>query len=105
MSEPAEYVAVPRADLILLLDWWMYPHAWKRAQVAPAAERTKALIENAQSWSDATKVAVCEYLLQVNKDMDGAFIPPTAFDWLGNGIVDAILGTLIDGCQEVPDGG
>jgi hypothetical protein len=40
---------------------------------------------------DELKVAVCEYLLQVNRDMDGPFIPPTAIDWLGNGLVDAVL--------------
>jgi hypothetical protein len=43
---------------------------------------------------DAMKVAVCEYLLQVNRDMDGPFIPPTAIDWLGNGIVKAIEAAL-----------
>lgn len=47
---------------------------------------------------NAAKVAVCEYLLQVNRDHDPdnkgyAFIPPTAIDWLGNGIVSAILAT------------
>lgn len=40
---------------------------------------------------DAIKVAVCEYLLKVNQDMDGPFIPPTAIDWLGDGIVTAVL--------------
>ncbi len=43
----------------------------------------------------AMKTAVCEYLLQVNREMDNGdghkFIPPTAIDWLGNGIVSAIL--------------
>jgi hypothetical protein len=49
---------------------------------------------------DKMKVAVCEYLLQVNREMDEAdagggrkFIPPTAIDWLGDGIVRAILST------------
>jgi hypothetical protein len=45
----------------------------------------------------AMKIAVCEYLLQVNRDHDGPFIPPTAIDWLGNGIVDAILAAVNDG--------
>lgn len=47
---------------------------------------------------DEMKVAVCEYLLQVNRDDQGPgrerwgpIIPPTAIDWLGDGIVSAIL--------------
>jgi hypothetical protein len=55
--------------------------------------------------ADAAKVAVCEYLLQVNRDHDTgdghAFIPPTAIDWLGNGIVSAILAAV----QTVEAGG
>lgn len=43
------------------------------------------------------KVAVCEYLLKVNEDMKGSFIPPTAINWLGDGIVKTILGVLEDG--------
>jgi hypothetical protein len=40
------------------------------------------------------KVAVAEYLLSVNRDHDGPFIPPTAIDWLANGIVTAALFSL-----------
>jgi hypothetical protein len=35
------------------------------------------------------KVAVCEYLLSLNEE--DTFIPPTAIDWMGNGLVRAIL--------------
>jgi hypothetical protein len=44
--------------------------------------------------ANAIKVAVCEYLLKVNRDHGGPFIPPTAIDWLGDGIVDAIEAAL-----------
>ena len=44
-----------------------------------------------QDNRDAMKIAVCEYLLSVNAYMEGPFIPPTAIDWLGNGIVQAIV--------------
>lgn len=41
---------------------------------------------------DALKVAVCEYLLSVNeRDPEYPFIPPTAINWLGDGIVSAVL--------------
>lgn len=44
------------------------------------------------------KVAVCEYLLSVNREMDDGsgrmFIAPTAINWLGDGIVDAVLDCL-----------
>lgn len=47
---------------------------------------------------DDLKVAVCEYLLSVNeRDPEHPFIPPTAIDWLGNGIVDAVLAVLRSG--------
>jgi hypothetical protein len=40
----------------------------------------------------ACKVAVCEYLLSMNAvDPTNPIIPPTAIDWLGDGIIDAIL--------------
>jgi hypothetical protein len=39
---------------------------------------------------DAMKVRVAEYLLSVNRDMDGPFIPPTALDWIADGIVRAV---------------
>ena len=45
----------------------------------------------AGEYASALKVAVCEYLLSVNRSHEGPFIPPTAIDWLGNGIVSAIL--------------
>jgi hypothetical protein len=34
------------------------------------------------------KIKVCEYLLSLKED---SFIPPTSIDWLGNGIVRALL--------------
>lgn len=34
--------------------------------------------------------ASVEELLSVNRYMEGPFIPPTAIDWLGDGIVQAI---------------
>lgn len=43
---------------------------------------------------DKMKCAICEYLLNVNMQAKGGFIPPTAIDWLGNGIVRAILPCL-----------
>lgn len=47
-------------------------------------------------YADRLKVAVCEYLLSVNRDFerDGGrpFIAPTAINWLGDGIVSAVLG-------------
>jgi hypothetical protein len=46
-------------------------------------------------YADALKVAVCEYLLGVNRDFerDGGspLIAPTAINWLGDGIVSAVL--------------
>jgi hypothetical protein len=39
---------------------------------------------------DVTKREVCEYLLDVNRTHQGPFIPPTAIDWLGDGIVARI---------------
>lgn len=45
---------------------------------------------------DAMKVAVCEYFLEVNRGFvaksGSPLIAPTAIDWLGNGIVDAVSG-------------
>lgn len=48
--------------------------------------------------SDANdiKTAVCEYLLSLNRDSKGVpleppFIPPTAINWIGDGLVGAIL--------------
>ena len=45
---------------------------------------------NSRPKPKALKVAVCEYLLEVNRDMEGPFIPPTAIDWIGDGIVGAV---------------
>ena len=50
----------------------------------------KGLLADDQEGRDATKRAVCEYLLSVNRSHDGAFIPPTAINWLGDGLVDAV---------------
>lgn len=41
--------------------------------------------------ADDMKVAVCEYLLTLNRGEDRPFIPPTAINWIGDGIVTAIL--------------
>ena len=50
----------------------------------------KGLLADDQEGRNATKRAVCEYLLSVNRSHDGAFIPPTAINWLGDGLVDAV---------------
>ena len=50
----------------------------------------KELLADDQEGRNATKRAVCEYLLSVNRSHDGAFIPPTAINWLGDGLVDAV---------------
>lgn len=72
-------------------------HADKMEQLAVAAPQRPSAAAN------ALKVAVCEYLLKVNEDHDTGnghmFIPPTAINWLGDGIVNAILVG-----QEVTDG-
>lgn len=47
MPDDAGTIAIPRADLVLLLDWWMSPYAWKRVSVAPAVERCSALLNDA----------------------------------------------------------
>jgi len=45
--------------------------------------------------ADDIKVAVCEYLLEVNRgfvaDSGHPLIAPTAINWLGDGIVTAVL--------------
>lgn len=38
----------------------------------------------------AIKVAVCEYLLSLNEGNEIPFVPPTAIDWMGNGLTDAV---------------
>ena len=45
------------------------------------------------------KVAVCEYLLAVNRDFQKPpgrhpLIPPTAINWLGDGITRAVIEAL-----------
>lgn len=52
----------------------------------------KELLADDQPNRDAMKLAVCEYLIDVNRTHHGAFVPPTAIDWLGDGIVDALVG-------------
>jgi hypothetical protein len=49
-----------------------------------AIERLRAELD-----PNRMKVAVCEYLLSLNEE--DTFIPPTAIDWMGNGLVRAIL--------------
>lgn len=41
--------------------------------------------------AEAIKVAVCEYLLSLNEGEERPFIPPTAIDWLGDGLTRAVL--------------
>ena len=64
-------------------------------------EETKALAQRLEDAlegkdpldPDRLKVAVCEYLLTIS--LPDGFIPPTAIDWIGNGIVDAILRSVV----------
>ena len=67
----------------------------KREELMRAAE----LMRQIKRQNDL-KAAVCDYLIQVNTDHDDTnlpirdrhpFIPPTAIDWLGNGIVTEVL--------------
>lgn len=73
-----------------------YREQWQEAAVvlrkhaAELDELAKKAPPRPQPQGSDMKIAVCEYLLQVNRDHDGPFIPPTAIDWLGNGIVTAI---------------
>lgn len=60
-------------------------HAAKMDDLAEVAPRRP------QAARDAMKVAVCEFLLQENELRGEPFIPPTAINWLRDGIVDAIL--------------
>lgn len=50
--------------------------------------------------ADAIKVTLCEYLLAINRDFvadsGSPLIPPTAINWLGNGLVSAALTALGD---------
>ena len=75
----------------------VYADQWKscadlmRAKAAEFDELAKRAPGRPSPVADSMKVAVCEYLLSVNKRMTGPFIPPTAIDWLGDGIVKAIL--------------
>lgn len=47
---------------------------------------------------NALKVAICEYFLELNSKDRAAgsppMIPPTAIDWLGNGLVAAVVKVL-----------
>lgn len=64
----------------------------KRTELRRAAELKREL-----KRSTDLKVAVCEYLLSVNAAQDDPrypFIPPTAIDWLGVGIVTVVLATF-----------
>lgn len=60
-----------------------------------SANLDHALDHNDGRWFCRTcserKVALCEYMLGVNaRDEEHPFIPPTAIDWLGNGMVTAL---------------
>ena len=44
---------------------------------------------------DEIKQAVCEYLLKVNRDFGGPFIPPCAINWLGDDIASEVLEVLL----------
>jgi hypothetical protein len=74
-----------------------YREQWQEAAIVlrEHANKLDALAGTAPprptAAADAMKVAVCEYLLQVNRHFaPGPFIPPTAINWLGDGIVSAI---------------
>ena len=58
---------------------------------------------NINDISNNLKIAVCEYLLEVNKDTEVPLIPPTAIDWLGDGIVKAILETKVANLCELEE--
>lgn len=49
---------------------------------------------------DAMKTRVCEYLLSLNDAEKPAFIPWTAVDWIGNGIVKTVLAAKAGGGDE-----
>ena len=58
-----------------------------------------------KTTSNDIKTAVCEYLLSLNKDEKGfplehPFIPPTAINWIGDGLVKAVL-PLVNTDEEV----
>ena len=85
-------------------DQWEAAAAVLRSHAAEFDKLAKAAPPRPGAVSDALKVAVCEYLLQVNREMDEAdagggrkFIPPTAINWLGDGIVRVVLAALNDG--------
>jgi hypothetical protein len=75
-------------------------HEWDYDPDIPISQQT---LDTAQMWSDALgmldvhemKVTICEYMLGVNRgfveESGYPFIAPTAIDWLGNGIVSAIV--------------
>jgi len=69
---------------------WQEAAAVLRTHAAKLDELAKTAPPRPQAPLDAMKVAVCEYLLRINVEHDGPFIPPTAINWLGDGIVDAI---------------
>lgn len=47
-----------------------------------------------ENLNNQIKVAVAEYFLTINKADPEPFIPPTAIDWLANGIVKSIKDKL-----------
>lgn len=79
-----------------------YKEQWQAAAnvLRAHADKLDKLAETAPSRpapeADALKIAVCQYLLRVNDEHEGPFIPPTAIDWLGNGIVSAVLEATTD---------
>ncbi len=52
------------------------------------------------SNNDVMKVAVCEYLLEVNRgfvaESGRPLVPPTAINWIGDGIVNAIVAAQVN---------
>lgn len=62
----------------------------QRAASSPATLTTNGR-DSVLPTPDQIKVAVCEYLLSLNEGCDVPFVPPTAIDWMGNGLVKAVL--------------
>jgi len=94
--------------------WYRWNGSWAPVPeplwTEPMLDKVARLQAKIDAWADADerastpkvtplpsasdcKVAVCEYLLAVNADFPDwpPLIPPTAIDWLGDGIVAALI--------------
>ena len=72
-------------------DQWSACADLMRAKAVEFDELAKNAPIRPEAENDRMKRVVCEYLLQVNEEHGGPFIPPTAINWLGDGIVNAIV--------------